>query len=154
MHCGPSNQRIRDFKLVQYADRGFVVLQVFSDRNTSKDNVPISPLLVVGAVHNHLVAARLRSRAALVLDSGEPREVHHFCTLLAFGADAVCPYLAYEALRAMQKAGQLQHELDFAEIEVCTTATTVTTTVRAAVPCCTAHERVYTCCMRSLHAQA
>jgi hypothetical protein len=78
----------------------------------------VSPLLVVGAVHQHLVAQRIRSRAAIVLDSGEPREVHHFCTLLAYGADAVCPYLAYEALRAMHKIGKLSPGVEFEEIEV------------------------------------
>lgn len=93
-------------------------MQVFSDRNTNKDNMPISPLLVVGAVHQHLVANRLRSRAALVVDSGEPREVHHFCTLLAYGADAICPYLAFEALRALQKTNKLDRSKDFSEIEV------------------------------------
>lgn len=93
-------------------------VQVFSDRNTNEDNVPVSPLLVVGAVHQHLVAQRIRSRAALILDSGEPREVHHFCTLLAYGADAVCPYLAFEALRAMQKMGKLSPGVEFEEIEV------------------------------------
>ena len=72
----------------------------------------------MGAVHNHLVAQRLRAKAALVIDSGEPREVHHFCTLLAYGADAVCPYLAFEALRAMQKGGSLAPGLEFADVEV------------------------------------
>lgn len=92
-------------------------MQVFSDRGISSDNVPVSPLLVVGAVHNHLVDRRLRSRTALVVDSGEPREVHHFCTLLGYGADAVCPYLAFEALRALQKDRKLAGHT-FAEVEV------------------------------------
>lgn len=90
---------------------------MFSDRGISSDNVPVSPLLVVGAVHNHLVDRRLRSRTALVVDSGEPREVHHFCTLLGYGADAVCPYLAFEALRALQKDRKLAGHT-FAEVEV------------------------------------
>lgn len=93
-------------------------MQVFSDRGINSDNVPVSPLLVVGAVHNHLVARRLRSRTALVVDSGEPREVHHFCTLLGYGADAVCPYLAFEALRALQKDRKLSPGGTFAEVEV------------------------------------
>ena len=94
-----------------------MIFQVFSDRGISSDNVPVSPLLVVGAVHNHLVDRRLRSRTALVVDSGEPREVHHFCTLLGYGADAVCPYLAFEALRALQKDRKLAGHT-FAEVEV------------------------------------
>jgi hypothetical protein len=93
-------------------------VQVFSDRGINSDNVPVSPLLVVGAVHNHLVARRLRSKTALVVDSGEPREVHHFCTLLGYGADAVCPYLAFESLRALQKDRKLAPAGTFAEVEV------------------------------------
>lgn len=100
------------------SERGVARVQVFSDRNTSADNVPISPLLVVGAVHQHLVTRRLRSKAALVVDSGEPREVHHFCTLLAYGADAICPYLAFEALRVLQKTNKLDRTLDFVDVEV------------------------------------
>lgn len=78
----------------------------------------MSPLLVAGAVHNHLVSKRLRSRTALIIDSGEPREVHHFCTLMAYGADAVCPYLAFEALRALHKDGKLGSGLSWDDIQV------------------------------------
>ena len=96
---------------------GYQIL-VLSDRTVSADNVPTSPLLVVSAIHNHLVNKRMRSRAALVVESGEPREVHHFCTLVGYGADAICPYLAFEALHAMQATGKISAKFTRAEIEV------------------------------------
>lgn len=65
---------------------------------TSAHRVPVSSLLAVGAVHHHLVATMERTCIGLVVESAEPREVHHFCTLVGFGADAICPYLAIEAI--------------------------------------------------------
>jgi glutamate synthase (NADPH/NADH) len=65
---------------------------------TSANQVPVSSLLAVGAVHHHLVSSMERTRIGLVVESAEPREVHHFCTLVGFGADAICPYLAIEAI--------------------------------------------------------
>lgn len=65
---------------------------------TSAQRVPVSSLLAVGAVHHHLVASMERTRIGLVVESAEPREVHHFCTLVGFGADAICPYLAIESI--------------------------------------------------------
>lgn len=65
---------------------------------TSAQRVPVSSLLAVGAVHHHLVASMERTRIGLVVESAEPREVHHFCTLVGFGADAICPYLAVESI--------------------------------------------------------
>ncbi|KAL6762553.1 hypothetical protein V8C86DRAFT_1824990 [Haematococcus lacustris] len=85
---------------------GFSFL-VLSDRGFSSERVPVSPLLAVGRVHHHLVQLRQRSRIALVVESGELREVHQYCTLVGYGADAVCPYLAYEALFALQRDGKL-----------------------------------------------
>ena len=52
-------------------------------------------LLAVGAVHHHLIRRGLRTRAGLVLESGGPHAVHHFCTLIGYGADAIHPWLAY-----------------------------------------------------------
>lgn len=67
----------------------------------------MSPLLAVGAVHQHLVSNLERTRIGLLVDSAEPREVHHFCTLIGFGADAICPYLAIEAIRRLQNDGKI-----------------------------------------------
>ena len=72
---------------------------ILSDRDASPELAPIPSLLAVSAVHQHLVRQQVRTQVALVADAGDPREVHHFCTLLGFGADAVCPYLAYATLR-------------------------------------------------------
>jgi len=87
-------------------------LVVLSDRANSHDRVAISSLLVCGAVHHHLVRNQLRTRIGLVLESGEAREVHHFCLLTGYGADAVNPYLAFEAIRDAKDHGHLKESFD------------------------------------------
>ncbi len=82
-------------------------LIVLSDRNVSADNVPISSLLAVGAIHHHLVRTLARTRIGLVVESGEAREVHHHCLLIGYGADAINPYLAFEALWHARRKGYL-----------------------------------------------
>jgi glutamate synthase (NADPH/NADH) large chain len=82
-------------------------LVVLSDRAVSKDRVPLSALLATGAVHHHLVKMELRTQISIVVESGEPREVHHICMLVGFGADAINPYLAFEAMWQMQRDGLL-----------------------------------------------
>ena len=74
---------------------GFLVL---SDRAVSAERVPVPSLIACGAVHQHLLKVLKRTRSALVLESGEAREVHHHCLLVGYGADAINPYLAFEAL--------------------------------------------------------
>ncbi|MFO7936523.1 MAG: glutamate synthase large subunit [Kiritimatiellia bacterium] len=74
---------------------------ILSDRNHNRDKAPLPALLAVSAVHQHLICRQLRTQTALVLDAGDPREVHHFACLLGFGADVICPYLAYATLRNM-----------------------------------------------------
>lgn len=73
-------------------------LIILSDRNISKDRMPLSALVATGAVHHHLVATHQRTRIGLVVETGEAREVHHHCLLTGYGADAINPYLAFEAL--------------------------------------------------------
>ncbi len=73
-------------------------LVVLSDRAVSRDRVAISALMAVGAVHHHLVETHARTRIGLVVETGEAREVHHHCLLVGYGADAINPYLAFEAL--------------------------------------------------------
>lgn len=68
----------------------------------------ISTLLACGRVHHHLVRTQMRSRAGLLLESAQAREVHHFCTLIGYGADAICPYLAFETLHALREDGKLK----------------------------------------------
>ncbi|MEX0600507.1 MAG: glutamate synthase large subunit, partial [Rhodothermales bacterium] len=71
---------------------------VLSDRRAGPDGVAIPALLATGAVHHHLIRKGLRTRASIVVESGEPREVHHFCALIGYGADAVNPYLALQVI--------------------------------------------------------
>ncbi|KAK9291820.1 hypothetical protein L1049_019770 [Liquidambar formosana] len=85
---------------------GYTLL-VLSDRAFSSKRVAVSSLLAVGAVHHHLVKKLERTRIGLVIESAEPREVHHFCTLVGFGADAICPYLAIEAIWRLQVDGKI-----------------------------------------------
>ncbi len=79
------------------ADEGIQLL-VLTDRDISNTRVPVSSLLAVGAVHQHLVKQAKRTRVGIILESGEAREVHHHCLLIGYGADAINPYLAFEAL--------------------------------------------------------
>jgi glutamate synthase domain-containing protein 2/glutamate synthase domain-containing protein 1/glutamate synthase domain-containing protein 3 len=80
---------------------------ILSDRAAGADRVPIPALLAVSGVHHHLVREGTRLQAGLVVESGEPREVHHICCLLGYGASAVNPYLAFETLHEMFDAGML-----------------------------------------------
>ncbi len=89
------------------AVRAGATIVVLSDRPTSATLAPIPSLLLVTAVHHRLVAEHLRTRAALVVEAGDVREVHHVAALLGFGASAICPYLAYESIDAMVEQGLL-----------------------------------------------
>ena len=82
-------------------------LVVLSDREVSADRVPLPALLVSGAVHHHLVKQTKRTRIGIVLETGEAREVHHHCLLIGYGADAINPYLAFEALWQARREGLL-----------------------------------------------
>jgi glutamate synthase (NADPH/NADH) large chain len=82
----------------QAIDNGYELL-ILSDRAAGADRIPIPSLLVVGAVHHNLIRTGRRTQAGLVVDSGQPCAVHHFCTLIGYGADAVHPYLAYTTVR-------------------------------------------------------
>ena len=81
----------------QAIDDGYTLV-VLSDRNVGPDRIPVSTLLATGAVHHHLVRQIKRTRIGIVLETGEAREVHHFCLLTGYGADAINPYLAFESL--------------------------------------------------------
>ena len=75
---------------------------ILSDRKASADRIPIPVLLACAAVHHHLIRKGLRTSVGLVLETGEPREVHHFACLAGYGAEAINPYLAFESLTAMK----------------------------------------------------
>lgn len=74
---------------------------ILSDRGVDENHLAIPSLLAVSAVHQHLVATKKRTSLAVVLESGEPREVHHFATLLGYGASAINPYLAQETIHEL-----------------------------------------------------
>ena len=78
-------------------------LVVLSDRGTDKAHAPIPSLMATGAVHQFLIHKHKRSECGLVIDTGEAREVMHFCLLTGYGADAVCPYLVYETIEDLVK---------------------------------------------------
>jgi len=71
---------------------------VLSDRRAGEERVPVPSLLAVGGVHHHLVRNGLRNHVGLVVESGDPRAVHHFATLVGYGAGAINPYLAYQSI--------------------------------------------------------
>ncbi|MFL6624039.1 MAG: glutamate synthase large subunit [Sulfurifustis sp.] len=86
--------------------QGYTFL-ILSDRGIDAQNAPIPALLATAAVHHYLVRQGSRVRVGLVVESGEPREVHHMALLLGYGAGAVCPYLAFETLDDMIQQGSL-----------------------------------------------
>jgi glutamate synthase (NADPH/NADH) large chain len=81
------------------ADHNILVL---SDRAVSADRIPMPALLATASVHHHLIRQGLRDQVGLVVESGEPREVHHFCVLAGYGAEAINPYLAFETLEQIR----------------------------------------------------
>ncbi|MFW5956056.1 MAG: glutamate synthase large subunit [Halorhabdus sp.] len=83
-------------------------LLILSDTETGPDRVPIPSLLAVGGVHHHLVREGQRTHAGLILESGQPNAVHHFATLVGYGADAITPYLAYETIEELAFEGVLE----------------------------------------------
>ena len=85
-------------------DFSFIIL---SDRNTSRTRVPLSALIACGAVHHHLTKREQRTQIGIIIESGEAREVHHHCLLTGYGADAINPYLAFEALWQANKENLL-----------------------------------------------
>ena len=83
---------------------------ILSDRGVDEYHVQIPSLLAVSAVHQHLVKTKKRTTLSLVLESGEPREVHHFATLLGYGASAINPYLAHETIKQMVDEDMIQKD--------------------------------------------
>ncbi|MEX2585840.1 MAG: glutamate synthase large subunit [Balneolaceae bacterium] len=81
---------------------------ILSDREFSSKKTPIPALLAVAGLHHHLIRTGKRTQVGIVLESGEPRETHHFCTLIGYGVDAVNPYMAYESLYDLIQEGLLE----------------------------------------------
>ena len=90
---------------------------ILSDRRVGAGRAPIPSLLATAAVHHHLVREGTRLQTGLVVESGEPREIHHFCTLIGYGASAVNPYLMLESLGELVRAGRVAGVGDVDEAE-------------------------------------
>ena len=90
---------------------------ILSDRNLGPERVAIPSLLAVAAVHHHLVRAGTRLRAGLVIESGEPRDIHHMATLIGYGASAINPYLMFESLDELAERSLLPEDLQTEEAE-------------------------------------
>jgi glutamate synthase (NADPH) large chain len=87
-------------------------LIILSDRGISKDLAPIPALLAVSAIHNYLIRKEKRGKASIILESGEVREVHHYATLIGYGASAINPYLVIESITQLETNGELPAGLD------------------------------------------
>ena len=89
------------FVEVDRAHREGTNIVILSDRGVDENHVAIPSLLAVGAVQHYLVQTKKRTSMAVILESGEPRDVHHFATLLGYGASAINPYLAQESIQEL-----------------------------------------------------
>ena len=98
--CQKANQAVHD---------GFNII-ILSDRNTSRDRQPIPDLLACSATHQFLVKAGNRTNVGLVVDSGSAKETHHFALLAGYGAEAICPWLAYETIKTLSSDFQIAQE--------------------------------------------
>jgi glutamate synthase (NADPH/NADH) large chain len=94
---------------------GGINIIILSDRMVGPDRIAIPSLLATAGVHHHLIRKGLRTSVGLVVETGDAREIHHFCALAGYGAEAINPYLAFETLTAMKK--DFPEEVDAHEIE-------------------------------------
>ena len=92
---------------------------ILSDKGVDENHVAIPSLLAVSAVENHLIRTKKRTAVSIIIETGEPRSVHHFATLLGFGARAVCPYLAFESIEELINIGMLDKDLSVAVDDYC-----------------------------------
>ncbi len=100
-------------RLFLEADRAYrdgANILILSDRGVDENHVAIPSLLAVAALHEHLVVTKKRTSLSLILESGEPREVHHFATLLGYGASAINPYLAHETVKELVELKMLNKD--------------------------------------------
>lgn len=108
---GAEGMRIAIDRLAEAADRviakGHNIL-ILSDRGVDRENAAIPALLAVASLHHHLIRQGTRTKVSILLESGEPREVHHYALLLGYGVSAVNPYLAFESMDDMINQGLLR----------------------------------------------
>ncbi|KAA9135159.1 glutamate synthase large subunit [Microbacterium caowuchunii] len=106
--AGPGTMKARLAEMCEEADRAIAdgaEFLILSDRDSNKDLVPIPSLLMVSAIHHHLIRRENRMKVGLVVEAGDVREVHHVATLIGYGASAVNPYLAMETVEYLVRAG-------------------------------------------------
>ncbi len=102
------------FKLASRAIKNGHNILILSDRGINHEHAAIPALLAVAGLHHHLIRKGTRTKVGLILESGEPREVHHFALLIGYGAGAINPYLAFETLDDMIRQGilpQMEHKV-------------------------------------------
>jgi len=99
-----------------YVENGANIV-ILSDRNLGPERVAMPSLLAVAAVHHHLVRSGTRLRTGLVIESGEPRDIHHMATLIGYGASAINPYLMFESLDELADRSLLPEDLGREEAE-------------------------------------
>jgi len=105
--------------LVESAERAILDganMLIVSDRGAGPKKAPIPSLLATAALHHGLLRRRLRNEVGFVIESGEPREVMHFCLLCGYGAKAINPYLAFEAIQKLHVDGMLPHEVELEQL--------------------------------------
>ena len=95
------------FATAEQAVQGGAGILILSDRGAGPDQAALPALLACSALHHHLIRRGLRTQVSLVLDSGEPREVHHFALLIGYGVSAIHPWLALEAVRSLVRLQRL-----------------------------------------------
>jgi glutamate synthase domain-containing protein 2/glutamate synthase domain-containing protein 1/glutamate synthase domain-containing protein 3 len=105
--CAEASQAVAD---------GIAIL-ILSDRGVDREHVAIPALLAVGAVHHHLIREGARTKVGIVVESAEPREVHHMAALIGYGAGAINPYLALETLEDLCNQGLMTRPVDFQTAE-------------------------------------
>jgi len=98
------------FIQVDRAIREQANILILSDRGVDEYHIAMPSLLATSAVHQHLVRTKKRTAVAMILETGEPREVHHFATLLGYGASAINPYLAHESIKQLIDTNMLQKD--------------------------------------------
>ncbi|QWV94810.1 glutamate synthase large subunit [Geomonas oryzisoli] len=91
---------------IRHIEMGTTVI-ILSDRGVNEEYAALPALLAVAGLHHHLIRTATRTHASLILESGEPREVHHFAVLLGYGVTAINPYLAFESIQDMIQEGML-----------------------------------------------
>ena len=106
-HRGLENRLEALYQQVSTAVAQGVNLIILSDRGLDHDNAPIPALLATAGLHHHLIREGTRTQVSLILESGEPREVHHFGVLLGYGVSAINPYLAFETIADIIQSGLL-----------------------------------------------